>query len=325
MKKSILFSIIWVVFTGIFYSCEKYDENLPGKQSDTSTKTTVLTQMDFASIYVSVVGPGEIYVSTPHDLDIIQAEEMKTLSVYPGDLIKLSVNEEKQEIFDGWYIGGEKVSNQPIYEVEATYDMDIKAMFGKTFTLKMIGNGKIKVNGKIISPHMCPYSLLILGEESSVLLEEVPSDEWTIAYLTDEDGEVELGQVDVKDSKTVTVTFSEFTRYLSIIESPDDVNANDYNFEITGYEYTSVDYTNPNNFHINSLGVYNTQSIGNYIQNRGLAITFSNNSPNRLKVEVKFEGDTKEYIVDTSTYIELKSANYQEDRLITLEIRISKY
>lgn len=324
MKKSILLSIIGIAFSSIFCSCEKYDENLLDKQSDTFSKTT-LTRMDIASIYVSVQGPGEIYVSTPKGSETIQKDELKTLEVSPGDLIKLSTNEEDSKVFDGWYIGGEKVSDQKTYEVKATYDLEIKAVFGKTFTLNMVGNGNIKVNGEIIYPYMCPYSLFLAGDESSVLLEEVPNDEWTIACITGENENIPLGWLDMETSKTVTVTFSEFTRYLRIIESPKGVNFNDYTFEITGYEYVSLDYTNPNNFHISSQGIPITQTIGSYIQNRGLAITFSNNTTDRLKVEVKFEGNTKEFILNTIEYIELKSANYQEDRLITLDIKISKY
>lgn len=323
MKKSILLSIIGIAFSSIFYSCEKYDESLLDKQSDTFSKTT-LTRMDIASIYVSVQGPGEIYVLTPKGSETIQKDELKTLEVSPGDLIKLSTNEQDEKVFGGWYVNGEKVSNKQKFEVQATYDMDIKAVFGKTFTLNMEGNGNIKVNGNIIYPHMCPYSIF-LTDESSVLLEEVPNDEWTIAYILSENENIPLGWLDVEASKTVTVTFSEFTRYLRIIESPKGVNYNDYDFEVSGYEYVSLDYTNPNNFYINSQGVEITHTIGNYIQNRGLAITFSNNTTNRLILEVKFEGYTKEFIIDTLEYIELKSANYQEDRLITLELKISKY
>lgn len=326
MKTSFLFILLAIPF--IFQACETNEEFTP--QTETETPTLQKRTQNNISFYVSVTGKGEVYVEVNEKTTVVHQGETITFEVEEDTPIRLSINENSEDTFWGWYVGGVKATSGWAYEIKATPDLDISAVFGKVLTINISGPGSIKVSDVLegrditINKSMCPYRLFVGQEEASVSIEDIPSEDWYIYSITDDKGHSYTDYVDVPESKTINIIFCEFTRYLIITESPGNVKYSDYDFTISGYEYVDASFSEANRFEIQSTGGYLTHHIGDYIQNKGLALTFSNNTRYPLKVTITFDGESKEYSINTIEYIELKSYNYQEDRLLQLDIEISK-
>ena len=325
MKISILFILLTIPF--IFQACETNDEPTP----ETGTPTLQKRTQNNISFYVSVTGKGEVYVEINEESTVVLPGETTTFEVEEGTPIRLTINEDSEDTFWGWYVSGVKVTNGWTHEIKATPDLDISAMFGKVLTINISGPGSINVSDVLegkditINKSMCPYRLFVGQDETSVSIKDVPSEDWYIYSITDDKGHSYIDYIDMSESKTIDIIFCEFTRYLIITESPENVRNGDYDFTISGYEYMDASFSEAERFEIQSTGGYLTHHIGDYIQSKGLALTFSNNTRYPLKVKITFDGEIKEYSIDTIEYIELKSYNYQENRLLQLDIKISKY
>lgn len=326
MKIKIIFILLFISF--LFQACEMNDEPTPQKQSG-STKLQKRSQ-DYISFYVSVTGKGEVNVDINEKTTVVKRGETITFEVVEDTPIRLSVNEDCEDSFWGWYVSGVKVTKGLAYEINATPDLDIGAVFGNILTINISGPGSITVTDALenkdvfIDKTMCPYSLFVGEDETSISINPTHSEDWYIYSITDNKGHSYTDYIDVPESKTVNIIFCEFTRYLLITESPDNVKFSDYDFTVAGYEYIDASFSEAYPFEINSTGGYITHRIADYVQSKGLTITFSNNIQRTLKVKITFDGEIQEYSISSTEFIELKSYNYQEDRLLKLDMKISK-
>lgn len=326
MKINIVFTLLFICF--LFQACEMNDEPTPQNQSGITSLQK--RSQDNISFYVSVTGKGEVYVEIDEKTSVVKEGETITFEVPEDTPIRLSVNEDNGSSFWGWYVSGVKVTNGLAHEINATPDLDIGAVFGNILTINISGPGSIKVTDVlenkdvIIDKTMCPYPLFLGEDKTSIPIDAIPSEDWYIYSITDNKGHSYTNYVDVSESKTVDIIFCEFTRYLLITESPGNVNFSDYDFTVAGYEYIDASFSEAYPFEINNTGGYITHRIADYVQSKGLTITFSNNIQRTLKVKITFDGEIKEYSISNTEFIKLKSYNYQEDRLLKLDIKISK-
>ncbi len=324
MKTNIIF--ILFIFSFLFQACETNDELTPQTKTPTLQKRT----QDNTSFNVSVTGRGEIFVEIGETTTTVEEGENITFEAPEGTVIRLYINENSEDAFGGWFLYDSKVSSDLIYETVVSAQMEIRAAFGKKLTVDIKGPGSIIINNILIDKSLCPYTLFFEEDNPYIDIKEVFSEDWSIHSITDQDGNIYQNYIDMSDLKEIKlkVIFSEFTRYLTISELPEGVDYKDYYFTINGYHYLDAEYSEVYPFNITSIGENSYQSFDGYIQSRGLELEFNNTSQRTLKVKINFDGDDKEYNIaphSSPTIIKLKSANYQEDRLITLEIRISKY
>lgn len=326
MKTSFLFILLAIPF--IFQACETNEEFIP--QTKTETPTLQKKAQNDVSFYVSVTGKGEVYVEVNEKRTVVLPGEATTFEVEENTPIILTINENDGDSFWGWYVGGEKVTSGWTHEIKATRDLDINAVFGKILTINISGPGSIEMSDVLtgrditIDKSMCPFRLFVSQDETSVSIKDIPSEDWYIYSITDNKGHSYTDYVDMPESKTIDIVFCEFTRYLVITESPGNVKYGDYDFTISGYEYVDANFLTTEYFEFQSTGGYITHQVEDYVQSKGLALTFSNNTRYPLKVTITFDGESKEYSINTIEYIELKSYNYQEYRLLQLDIKISK-